>query len=83
VLVTLLVLWVVVVPMLTLAGAYVISGILGRRVRGRSELSRGLAAEPVRIAPSTPLAPIRTRAHGGRSRDHAMTLGRRTTARGG
>ena len=72
-LVTLLVLWVVVVPALTLAGTYVLSGVLGRHGRAHSEHPPGLAPGPVQIAPSRPhRAPIRTRNHAGRSRDHTL-----------
>jgi hypothetical protein len=73
VLVTLLVLWVIVVPVLTLAGTYVLSGVLGRRLRARDEHPPAAAADPVRMpAPRLNPAPIRTRAHANRSRDHAL-----------
>jgi hypothetical protein len=73
VLVTLLVLWVVVVPGLTLAGTYVLSGVLGRHGQARREHPPGLAPGPVHIAPTRPhRAPIRTRNHTGRSRDHTL-----------
>ncbi len=72
-LVTLLVLWVVVVPVVTLAGMYVLSGVRGRRLRVRGEYSRLLAAEPARTAPSRRhRGPIRMRNHARRSRDHAV-----------
>ena len=83
-LVTLLVLWVVVVPVLTLVGTYVVSGILGRRLPDRSAPSRGLPAEPVVSTPSRPgLAPTRTRDDAGHSRGREPTRARRVTTRGG
>jgi hypothetical protein len=73
-LVTLLVLWFVVVPVLTLAGSYVLSGVLGRRPPAGSERSPELTVGPVRIAaPHRRRAPIRLRSHVSRSRDHALT----------
>ena len=73
-LVTLLVLWVVVIPALTLAGTYALSGVLGRYMRGRIKDTRALAAEPVSIgATRRRRTRVRSRDHGGRSRDHAFT----------
>ncbi len=73
-LVTLLVLWVVVVPALTLAGMYALSGVLGRHRRGRIEDTRALSAEPVHIGASRRRrALVRSRDHGGRARPHALT----------
>jgi hypothetical protein len=73
VLVTLLVLWVVVVPVLTVAGTYVASGVLGRRVRTRNEQVHGLAAQPAPIAASgRHRRPSRTRGHAGSSPDGAL-----------
>jgi hypothetical protein len=72
---TLLVLWVVVVPVLTLAGTYLVSGVLGRSSRTRGEHPLGVAPAPVSIATSRPRrAPIRIRArdHANRPRDHAF-----------
>jgi hypothetical protein len=67
VLVTLLVLWVVVVPALTLAGTYVLSGVLARHRSARGEHPPA----PVHIVRPRP-APIRTRNHADRSRDHTL-----------
>jgi hypothetical protein len=73
VLVTLLVLWVVVVPAFTLAGTYVLSGVLGRHGHARREHPPGLAPGPVHIAPSRPhRAAMRTRDHAGRSRGRTL-----------
>jgi hypothetical protein len=68
VLVTLLVLWVVVVPALTLVGTYVLSGALARHRSARGE------QPAVHIARSRPRrVPVRTRNHAaGRSRDHNL-----------
>ena len=72
-LVTLLVLWVIVVPVLTLAGSYVLSGVLGRHPYTGSQRSTDLTVEPVRIAGRQRYrAPIRPRSHTSRSRDHAL-----------
>jgi hypothetical protein len=72
-LVTLLVLWVVVVPAVTLAGTYVLSGVLGRRSGVRGERSPDLTIETVRIAgPRRHLTQLRVRSHASRSRDHAL-----------
>jgi hypothetical protein len=73
-LVTLLVLWVVVVPVLTLAGGYGLSGVLARHPHAGSERSPDLIAKPVRIAARQRYrAPIRLRSHASRSRDHALS----------
>jgi hypothetical protein len=73
-LVTLLVLWFVVVPVLTLAGSYVLSGVLGRRPPAGSERSPDLIVEPVRIAArQRHRAPVRLRSHASRPRDHALS----------
>ena len=71
-LVTLLVLWVVVVPALTIAGTYVLSAILGHRLRARREHAIGLAVAPVRPAPVLHhRSQVRGRARAKRSHDHA------------
>jgi hypothetical protein len=49
VLLTLLVLWVVVVPALTIAGAYVLSGSGGDRLRQRGDLTAASANRSTRI----------------------------------
>jgi len=73
-LVTLLVLWVVVVPALTLAGAYVLSGVRDRRSGVRGECPPDLTVGPVRIGgPQRHLAQLRVRSHTSRPRDHALT----------
>jgi hypothetical protein len=72
VLVTLLLLWVVVVPVLTLAGMYVITGVLGRRRRARDKHRVGLAgASGRRLTTRLHRAPVRA-AHAARTRDHAL-----------
>jgi hypothetical protein len=72
-LLTLLVLWVVVVPALMLAGAYVLSGVRARRSGVRGECSPDLTVGPVRIGgPQPHLAQLRARSHASRSRDHAL-----------
>jgi hypothetical protein len=57
VLVTLLVLWVVVVPALIVAGTYVLSGPLGRRWVSRVDRLHDLAVEPVDKILRSPRAP--------------------------
>jgi hypothetical protein len=67
VLLTLLVLWVVVVPALTVGGTFVLSGVLGRRLRGRHERFTGTAGNhpaPARLRH----APVRLHRHAPRSR---------------
>ncbi len=71
-LVTLLVLWVVVVPVVTLAGTYVLTGVLGRRLRARHERIGGLAVDSARkLSVRLHRAPLRA-AHAARTRDHAL-----------
>jgi hypothetical protein len=72
-LLTLLVLWVVVVPALTLAGAYALSGVRGRRSGVRGRMLADLTLGPVRIGgPQRHLAQLRVPSHASRSRDHAL-----------
>jgi hypothetical protein len=74
VLVTLLVLWVVVVPALTVIGTYVLSGILGRRLRGRTQHADGRLGAPSRLVSARMHhAPIRARSHLSRPRGHVLT----------
>ena len=69
-LVTLVVLWVVVIPALTLAGTYFLGGIRAGRSRGHRERVSGLTARSIDIAASHPDR-ASTRAHG-RTRGHAL-----------
>ena len=72
-LLTLLVLWVVVIPVLTMAGAYMRSGILERRMRRFGKHSGVLTTESVRVAaPGERRAPVRSRADASRTRDHVV-----------
>jgi hypothetical protein len=74
VLVTLLVLWLVVVPTLTMAGTYVLSGILGRRMRARTEHLGSGGTGPTRLTPArAPHATVRARSHQRRSAGHVLT----------
>jgi hypothetical protein len=74
VLVTLLLLWVVVVPVLTLAGMYVITGVLGRRQRAHDKHLVGLAGASARRLTTRLHRPVRAAhaAHAARTRDHAL-----------
>jgi hypothetical protein len=67
--VTLLLLWVVVVPALTLACMYVVTGVLGRRLRARAQGFGDRSDNPPRRL-TTHLH--RARAHMARTRDHAL-----------
>jgi hypothetical protein len=72
VLVTLLVLWVVVVPTLTVAGTFLFAGILGRRRRARTD--RLGAVGPTRLKPAgVHHSPVRWRAHARRPRGDVLT----------
>jgi cytochrome c-type biogenesis protein CcmH/NrfF len=67
VLVTLLVLWVIVVPTLTVAGSYLLVGILRRRAHARPDQLDALA--PTRLAPlGVHHSPVGWRTHARRPR---------------
>jgi hypothetical protein len=70
-LVTLVVLWVVVIPALTLAGTYVLAGVRAGRSRAHGERVSGLTARSIDVAASHPRR-TRTRSHAGRTRGHAL-----------
>ncbi len=72
-LVTLLVLWLVVVPTLTVAGTYVLSGMLGRRMRTRSEHLATPAVAPTRAPIAAPRATVRARSNDRRPAGHILT----------
>jgi hypothetical protein len=75
VLVTLLVLWVVVVPALTVAGTCLLSRILGRRLRAHQAQPATSAPALSRLASARMLhhQPVRARSHARRPRGHVLT----------